>query len=92
VLEDPSLVWSEEPEFIEPCLRVAAFEEFCGDVVMGTAASNIGHTNSICSELLDLTPMSSLLLPLHAFHESLGDIRGYHPSFDPYSSFDPYCA
>jgi len=24
---------------------------------------------------------------LHAFHESLGDIRGYNPSFDPYCAY-----
>jgi len=42
-------------------------------------------------ESLNLTPISSSLLStnpsyLHAFHESLNDIRGSH------SSFDSYCA
>jgi len=51
----------------------------------------IGHTDSICSELLDSTPISSPLPPttasyVHAFHEFLGDIIGC------FSSFGPYCA
>ena len=45
--------------------------------------------DTICNEPLELTPTSFPLLPatpsyMHAFHESLGDIRGYNPSFDPY--------
>jgi len=56
---------------------------------MGSAARSISLIESICTELLDLTPTSSPLLPttasyMHAFHESLADIRGYCPSFDPY--------
>ena len=39
-----------------------------------------------------MTPTSSLLLVttpshLHAYPESLGDIRGYNPSFDPYCAY-----
>ena len=56
---------------------------------MGSDTPSIGHTNSICFELLDSTPISSPLLPttisyLHAFHESLGDIIGSHLIFEPY--------
>jgi len=91
VLEDDSLSWSKELILVEPHLQEAPFAEFCGDV-MGTDTPSIEHTNPICNEPLDLTPTSSPLLPttpshLHAFHESLGDIRGYNPSFDPYCAY-----
>ena len=74
---------------VEPYLTEAPFEEFCSDIVMGSDASSIGHTNLICTEPIDSMPISSLLLSttsshLHAFHEFLGDIRGSYPSFDPY--------
>ena len=73
---------------VEPHLEEAPFAEFCGDVVMGTDNPSIEHTDPICNESHDLTPISSPLLPtatshLHAYHESLGDIRGYYTSFDP---------
>jgi len=53
---------------------------------------SIGLIDPICSKLLDSTPTSSLLLPttasyLHAFHESLGAIRGYSPSCNPYCAY-----
>jgi len=53
---------------------------------------SIGLIDCICITLLDLTPILSHLLPttlsyLYAFHESLGDIRGYHPSFDRYCAY-----
>jgi len=56
---------------------------------MGGDTPSIGHTDPICTEPFDSMPISSLLLPttpsyVHAFHESLGDIRGYNSSFDPY--------
>ena len=56
---------------------------------MASAATNIRLIDSICTEPLDLTPISSLLLfanpfNFHAFYESLGDIRGFHPFFDLY--------
>ena len=46
----------------------------------------------ICTEPLDLTLISSPLLStmpfhLHAFHESLSDISGFYPSFDPYWAY-----
>jgi len=91
VLEDASLVWSEEHVLVEPCLEEAPFKELCGDIVMGSIAPSTGLIDSICIELLYLTPTSSPLFPttpsyVHALHESLGAIRGY------YSSLNPYCA
>ena len=42
VPEDASLVWSEEPVLVKPCLEEPPFEDFCGDVAMGNAAPSIG--------------------------------------------------
>ena len=77
---------------IEPHLEEAPFVEFCGDIVIDNGAPSIGHTDPICSELFESTPTSSPLLSttpshVHAFYESLGDIRGYDLSFDPYSTY-----
>ena len=88
VLEDDSLSWSNELTLGGPHLEEAPFEEFCGDVMMGIDTPSIEHTDLICNEPPDVTLVSSPLLPtvpshLHAYHESLGDIRGYNPSFDP---------
>ena len=71
-IEDDSLGWSEELTLIEPYLEEASFEEFSGDVALGSADPSIAHTDLICTEPLDSTPISSLLLPtttshLHAF-------------------------
>ena len=90
VLENASLLRLKELTLIEPCLQEAPFKELCGDID-GQCHSCIEHTDSISFELLDSTPISSLLLPtipshFHAFHESLGDIRGSHPTFDPYNA------
>jgi len=68
---------------VEPYL-----EECCGDVRMGSVAPTIRHTDSIYTEPLDSTPISSLLLPttpsyVHGFHKFLEDIIGYYPSIDP---------
>ena len=57
--------------------------------MVGDAAPSIEHIDFICTTSLDLAPISSPSLSttpshLHAFHESLGDIRGCTPSFDPY--------
>ena len=73
---------------VEPYLEEASFEELCDDSLVVGAAPSIDHINPICSEPLDLTPISSPLLPttsshLHAFHESLRDTRGCNPSLDP---------
>ena len=86
-LEDASLFRSKEPALVEPHL-----EELCGDLVMGTDTPSPGPTAPISNEPLDLYPMSSPLPSttpshLHAFHESLGDIRGYHPSLNPYCAY-----
>jgi len=61
--------------------------EFRGDVVMGTDTPSIEHTDPICNESLNLTRISSPLLPtapshLHAYHESPCDIRGYDPNLE----------
>jgi len=77
---------------VEPHLEEAPFTEFCGDVVMGTDTPSIEHIKPICNKPLNLTLVSSPLLPttpsyLHAYPDSLGDIRGDNPSFDPYCSY-----
>jgi len=59
---------------------------------MVSATPNIEFIDFICTEPFDSIPISSNLRPtipshLHAFHESLGDIRWYHPSFDPYCAY-----
>jgi len=92
ILEDVSLVWSNESVLVEPCLEEAPFEELCGAIMMGSITPNVGFIDSICTEPLDFTPTSSPLLPttpsyVHVFHESLGDIRGYYPAFDPYCAY-----
>ena len=92
VMKGDSLGWSEKFILVEPCLEEAHFQEFCSDNVMGNAAPSIGLIHSICSESLDLAPILSPLLPttpsqVHAFYECLGDLRGSHPSFDPYCAY-----
>ena len=59
---------------------------------MGSTTPSIRLIDSICNEPLDLTPISSPLLPatpshLHDYHESVVNIRGYNPSFDPYCAY-----
>jgi len=63
VLEDVSLVWSEEPVLVEPCLEKALFEELSGDIVIGSTTPSIGLIDSICTEQLDLTPLHPLYFP-----------------------------
>jgi len=63
VLEDASLVWLEEPVLVEPYLEEAPFKDLCGDIVMGSATPNIGLIDSICTKLLDLTPLLPLYFP-----------------------------
>ena len=62
VLEDASLLRSQELTLVEPLLQEAPFEEFCGDIMMDSAAPNVRLINSIYTESLDLTPTSSPLL------------------------------
>jgi len=83
-IEDDSLDWSGDTALLEP-----SSEELCGDDVRVSAAPSIEHIDPIYTEPLYLTPISSPLLPTnpslrHAFHGSLGNIRGFHPSIDPY--------
>ena len=63
VVEDGSLTWSKALTLVEPHLEEAPFVEFSGDFVMGTDTPSIEHTDPICDEPLDLTPVSSPLLP-----------------------------
>ena len=53
IIEDDSLGWSEEFTLDEPCLKEAPVEELRGDDVMVRNTPSIGHTDSICFELLD---------------------------------------
>jgi len=89
VLEDDSLSWSKELTLVEKHLEEVPFAEFSSDVAMDTGTPSIEHTDPICNKPLDLPPVPSPLLPtvpshLHAYHESLGELRGYNPSFNPY--------
>ena len=91
-VKDDLLDWSKEPTLIESFLVEAPFEESCGGgVVVGTTPS-IEHIDPICTEWLNLAPISSPFLPttpshLHAFQESLYDIRQYAPSLDNYCAY-----
>jgi len=53
VLEDASLLRSQELTLDKLHLEEAPFVEFCGDFVMGSNTPTIWHTNPICSELFD---------------------------------------
>ena len=77
---------------VEPYLEEAPSKELCDDSLAVGAAPSIEHIHPIFTEPLDLTPISSPLLPtipshLHAFHESLGDVSRYNPSFFPYYAY-----
>jgi len=92
VLKDDSLDPSKELSLVASYLDEAPFEEFGGDIVMGSDAPNIGHIKPICTEPRDLIPTSSHLIPItpsrdHGFHESSDDVKGYYSSLDPYSVY-----
>ena len=77
---------------VQSYLEEALFEKLCDDSLVVGAAPSIEQIDPIYTEPLDLTPILSPLLPSnpsfwHAFHESLGDISGFHPSFDPYCAY-----
>jgi len=89
VQKDNALDRTKELCLDDPYLEEAPFEKHCGDILMSSDTPSIGHAHRICTEPPNSTPISSLLLPsnpshLHAFHKSVGDIRGYTLSFDPY--------
>jgi len=63
VLEDVSLLKSTKLTLVELYLEEAPFKEFCGDVVMSSAAPSITHTDPICTKPLDSTTISTSLLP-----------------------------
>jgi len=55
VIEDGSLDQLIKLCLVEPYLEETPFEEFCGDVVVGSAVRSIGLIDSICIVLFDLT-------------------------------------
>jgi len=70
----------------------APLEEFCGNVMMGSASPSIVHIDPICSKSFYSTPISFALVAttpsyVHAFHEFLGDISGSLPSFNSYYAY-----
>ena len=91
-VEDVLPSWSGGLILVEPYLEETPFEELCDDSLVVGTAPGIDRIGPICTEPLDLTPISSPLLSntpsqLHPFHESLGDIQGYNPSLDPYCAY-----
>ena len=83
-VENDLLDWSRDNVLKEPSFK----ELYCDDVRVG-ATPSFEHIDPSCTELLDLIPISSPSLPtttsqLPTFSESLGDLRGYTPSLDPY--------
>ena len=92
VLDDDFPTWSKERILVESHLEEAPFEELCDDSLVVGAVPNIDHIDPICTKPLDSTPTSSPLLPAnpspcHAFHESLGNISGFHSSVDAYCTY-----
>ena len=92
VIEDVSFLRSKELTLIAPHLEEAPFVEFDGNLTLNSDTPSIEHIDPICSKLFDSTSTSSRLLPttpsyLLAFHESVGDLRGYNPSFDRYCAY-----
>jgi len=88
VIEDVSLLRSKELTLVVPHLEEAPFVEFDGDLALNSDTPSVEHIDPICSELFDSTPISYPLPPttpsyMHTCHESLGDIKGYSPSFEP---------
>ena len=85
-----SWVFSAQLIFLLNALFWAGFpiEEQSKINVLGSATSSIGLMDSICNEPIDFylhfIPFAFRHPSfLQAFHESLGDIGGFHPSFDP---------
>ena len=67
-------VITKQVTLLNPYLEEAPFEELCGADVLVSAVSSIGLIGSICTELLELAPILSPLLPtsfphFHAFHD-----------------------
>jgi len=91
VLEHASLVWSKALVLVAPHLEEAPFADVYGDVVMGGTTPSIGLIEPICNEPLDLTPLHPLYFPppplICMLIMTLGDIKGYNPSFDPYCAY-----
>jgi len=88
VIEDVSLLRSKELTLVVPHLEEPPFVEFDGDLVLNSDTPSIEHINPIALNYLTQHPFHPLyLLPppsyMYTCRESLGDIRGYSPSFDP---------
>jgi len=76
-VEDDLLDWTGNIALLEP-----HFGELYSDDVSAGAALSIEHIDPVCTKLVNRVPILSFYLPatpsqLHAFHEFLGDIRGY---------------
>jgi len=67
VLEDDSLDRFKEFILVVSYVEEAPFEQFCGDIVMGTHTLSIGHIESVCTEPLNLIPTSSPFTSHHPF-------------------------
>jgi len=83
---------SRELTLVVSYLEKTPFGEFYGDIVMRSTTPSVGLIDLIYNKPLDLTPTSSPLPPTtlshaQAFHESLGDLRDYCPSFDLYCAY-----
>jgi len=92
VLEHDSLSWSKKLTLVAPRLEEAPFAEFYDDIVMGSTTPSTGLIDPICNEPINLTttsPPSPPTTPSHVnvFYESLANLRGYYPSFDPYCAY-----
>ena len=73
-IKEYSLSWLKELTFVKLYIEEAPFEEFCGDIMMGSVLPSIGSIDPICIKTFDLTPISSPLLPttpLNCMHLSL---------------------
>ena len=69
-VEDVLLSWSGGLTLVEPYLDEAPFEELCDDSLVVGVAPRIDLIDPICTELLDLTPISSPLLSTTPSHLS----------------------
>jgi len=67
VLEVDSLDPSKELSLVASYLEEAPFEEFCGDIVIGSDAPSVEHIEPISTEPRDLIP----LFPIYFHHPLL---------------------
>ena len=62
VIDDDWVAWSRELSMVEPHLEKTPFKELCGDDAMVSVTPSIEHVDSMCTQPLELTPISSPLL------------------------------